>query len=663
MNQELRALLLKEQIKTKVPYVIAICLLIFGGIDTYLNLKGLYQSSGSYGMTLELIFKQPTFFSGFQFLLAVSAALAFFQFWPEAKNKRLRILFHMPIAPEKIISVMLFTGIASLLVFWLLAAWSIAALMYSFLLPAELLSAVVQSMLVWAFLGIALYLCVAAFIVATTTHLRVVSVIIAVFCWQLMSLSDYLAHSYNLWQFFAIILALVIMLYFTVLDFKRDSNASNFYRLGQAVTILLACIATQYKLPEMLENALTQSLSSHHFYYSVSRDEYVTRTMYPESFSKVFAKPDTVYATQDGSPLTEQEYKAALPFFYGRDLAKWGTFPSEIKGVAVSPQSILNWWEMKRFKPRDWNKLSLPFYVMIESNPKGAKFSLPDDIMRLRENANAIDFYVPAQGLVDEKKSAAFMQALSEAGFEFPIKALNNNANVKRKVYDNGFVMVDKHNQIYQLKMVDGKPWCRNLGLTSENEIHAVFINEDRLRATFAYVVTNDALYAVTDNTSKLTKIRTTDFHKDKSYVEVFQDIFGWSITTTDMDKPYYNSEQVAVRVDNQEKQVNSYRYAATEEEQRAMLQSAKIASSLFLLTTSGADYRRDYPFLNIKLAEFPLYGLTTNLILCVLLFALRNKMKQPLTLYDYLLVGLFGIVAMLFILLINRRDQIKLRY
>lgn len=662
MNKEITALLKKEIIKLRLPYVAMLVLICFAGIDTYLNLKSMFDSYGSYNLTLTIAFKNPHFFKHFELLLIASAFLSFAQFWPEVKDKRLRLLFNMPIESEKIISSILVSGLLSVCFFWGLSFSFIIILMNSYALPEEVIYAVLHALATWWLLSIAAYLLVAAFVAASSLYLRVAALIIGGVVYHLFPVGEYLYQTHNYIVLTAIIVAMIAMVYFVLLDYKREVSANKTYRITQAIAYVLIAIACLSKPPEILNDSLDKGFSKHNFYYSLTREEYVTKTNYPEAYSKLTGQ-DVTYSTASGERLTHSDYKAALPLFYYQDLSKWNMLPSHIQGIEVNRNNIASTWTMKRFKPEIWTKPSLNLHIMLESIPKGVKFTLPKDILRIKDNGASIDFYIPEKGYSDTAKNTLFTEALVASGFEFPIVALSNNTDTKRKTYDNGFIIADSKNQLFQFKMVNGEPVSINLNLKTTEDIKAVLINEDRLRQTLAYVVTETALYAISDPLLELKQIPIDGFHFEKSYVEIFQDIWGWGVTVTDITKPSYAMKNISKRFDTEFKEVANYTYSGETEEDLYLTNKANIIAAIFPWTLRKSKNTEDFSRVHLQFSNSKYVAVIGMFISVLLLFCLRKKMKQPLTIFDYLLTAFFGVVALLTVVLLNRRDHINIRY
>ncbi|MGL1956315.1 MAG: DUF4857 domain-containing protein [Colwellia sp.] len=662
MNKEISALLTKEIIKLRLPCAIALLVVCFAAYDTYLNLKGLYDSYGAYSLTLTLISKQLIFFKNFEFLLLASAFFAFAQFWPEVKNTRLRLLFNMPIAPEKIISIILAAGILSISLIWGLSLFTLFMIMTAFALPEELIIAVMHAALIWWFLSLSSYLLVAAFISALSLYLRIAVIIVGLFVYHLFVIRGYLEHLNNYAVLALLILAMLAMVFFVLLDYKRETYKERSYGITQAITFILICSACLFKLPEVLNDSLDKGFSRHSFYYSLTRNEFVTRTTYPETFSQINGRK-VLYQTASGETLTKKEYKKSLPLFYHQDLIKWGELPEIIQDIAIKPYKVSSMWSRQRFSPKAWNKHSLNLHVLLESAPKGAKFYLPDDLLRVRDNGAALDFYLPSKGHSDTLKGELFMSAMKASGFEFPIRALSNNSDTRHKKYDNGFIIADSKNQLFQLKMLNGEPQSLNLNIKVPGNIRAVQINEDRLRKTFAYVVTEHALYAVSNTEFTLNKIPIEHFNADQSYVELFQDAWGWSVNVTNLHTPSYSSVTEGKRFTTDLKPLDQYTYTGDPQEKLYLKNKADIMAFVFPWQIQKRMITEDFSRIIFVLSSkaWVIYlGLLTPLLL---LFIIRNKMKKPLTIFDYILTATFGFVALLTVVLLNRRDHLNIRY
>ena len=159
---------------------------------------------------------------------------------------------------------------------------------------------------------------------------------------------------------------------------------------------------------------------------------------------------------------------------------------------------------------------------------------------------------------VNKAKSLSFSRELTKHGFEFPVQLIWGNGTT-RKDYDNGFLLTDSNNRLFQLKMVKGAPWVREIAnspkLTANSRYIQLFTIEPANRALIGFVVTDDhQLYAVRTS-GELAQIGWCDtsfvhytsslcpltYNPQSMQITIVGDLLHWTITEyTATDSRYY---------------------------------------------------------------------------------------------------------------------------
>lgn len=152
------AVLLKEWIKLRllvwVPFLVLIAVLI----DVYMRYKGVVASHGAAALWLDLIYKQSIHFVKLKWVLIGGGIwFACLQFLPECSNKRLRLLFHIPVAHQIPMYAMLLVGVSIMALLFLCAYVGLYGVFSRFYFPQELSSMMLQTTLPWALAGLVAY--------------------------------------------------------------------------------------------------------------------------------------------------------------------------------------------------------------------------------------------------------------------------------------------------------------------------------------------------------------------------------------------------------------------------------------------------------------------------------------------------------------------------
>ena len=255
-----------------------------------------------------------------------------------------------------------------------------------------------------------------------------------------------------------------------------------------------------------------------------------------------------------GQEFTKSEADSLLPLFAFRQLVAEGRLPNSLYGVALTPKLIQQNSFHFKTSPKQLNKPALGLYTMLESASGRVDLQLPPDVFRL--TADGLEFIDCETNTINRAKSLSFSRELTKHGFTFPVQLIWGNGTT-RKDYDNGFLLTDANNRLFQLKMVKGTPWVReikNEEFKIKNFIQ-VFTLEPANRQLIGLVVDEaNQLYAVRSN-GELAHIDIDAYDPQAMQITITGDLFHWTITEyTATDSRYYavdanTFEQVACAI------------------------------------------------------------------------------------------------------------------
>jgi len=247
------------------------------------------------------------------------------------------------------------------------------------------------------------------------------------------------------------------------------------------------------------------------------------------------------YVDFRGQEFSKAEADSLLPLFAFRQLVAEGRLPDSLYGVALTPKLIQQNAFHFKTSPKQLNKPAVGLYTMLESASGRVDLQLPPDVFRLTEEG--LEFIDCESNTVNRAKSLSFSRELTKHGFEFPVQLIWGNGTT-RKDYDNGFLLTDSNNRLFQLKMVKGTPWVREINHQSPVTNHQytnVFVIEPANRALIGLVVTDDhQLYAVRSN-GQLAHVGIDAYDPQNMQITIVGDLFHWTITLyTATDSRYY---------------------------------------------------------------------------------------------------------------------------
>ncbi|MEL4391973.1 DUF4857 domain-containing protein [Shewanella algae] len=668
MDTETKALLYKEWIKLRVSLLIALLMVGYGCIGCWLLLHSIYRSDGYFGLATIIadmtISRDPILlFTNFEILAFAAIVIGFAQTWPEAQQRRLRLSFHLPVAPERIIGIILITGTVSILSLFVIAIIAQWFIYLNYHMPAEQITDQLLSFCTWLFRALGIYATTVAFFATTSISLRFFAIVSSYFIFDVTVIPGYQLNLPSFPAYLGLVFLCLGLAVYTYLDFKYKTKQHVSDRIYRVMAAGIVSIALAYLVPRLYWQIVMPATSQQKLYYSQVNNDFIITTIPPEKAHSPNSTQTRVYQDQSGHKLNEETYKQALPFFYGQDLAKWHLWPKLIGGLSLTVEQAWNGWSKNQFSPEFWNSVEISIHRLIETNPKGSRYTLPPDLMRLNKDRNALEFYRPIDGKLDHDKGKLFTKAMLNAGAQMPIKMLNNNSSIRHKRIDNGFIIADTKNNIFQMKMLNGRPWIRNLGLTIPGRLRGLIINEDRFQRFMAYATTDEQLFAITqENTPKLIAINIEEYQVDDTSVDLMSDLLGITVVSKNLRLPYINRLLVGQRLTMAGQDTgNIFRLPMESNDITNVNYALKLTSTLFPVWITQSTSHSNWVKLHLETRwqHYPVFcalGITVSLILMLWRWRL---MGSHLYIEDIILVCVFGPIGLAVFWLINIRKRV----
>jgi len=258
------------------------------------------------------------------------------------------------------------------------------------------------------------------------------------------------------------------------------------------------------------------------------------------------------YINFRGQEFTKSEADSLLPLFAFRQLVAEGRLPDSLFGVALTPKLIQQNAFHFKTSPKQLNKPAVGLYTMLESASGRVDLTLPPDVFRLTKDG--LEFIDCETNAVNKAKSLSFSRELTKHGFTFPVQLIWGNGST-RKDYDNGFLLTDSQNRLFQLKMVKGTPFVREIETDNTCGWKQVFTIEPANRQWIGLVVSNEDQLFVVNKAGKTQLVGIDAYDPQAMQITITGDLFHWTITEyTATDSRYYavdanTFEQVACAI------------------------------------------------------------------------------------------------------------------
>ncbi len=267
---------------------------------------------------------------------------------------------------------------------------------------------------------------------------------------------------------------------------SQISNLNSEISYLKYLIIVLAMMMVAWLLPAFYELVLPRT----------DKTPFVVYSCLDSTFIKMEVRDKQVhYIDFRGREFTKSEADSLLPLFAFRQLVAEERLPDSLFGVALTPKLIQQNNFHFKTSPKQLNKPAVGLYTLLESASGRVDLVLPPDVFRLTDEG--LEFVDCETNTVNRAKSLSFSRELTKHGFVFPVQLIWGNSTT-RKSYDNGFLLTDSNDRLFQLKMVKGTPWVREIMTTNTCSWKQLFTLEPDNRALIGLAVSQDnRLFAV----------------------------------------------------------------------------------------------------------------------------------------------------------------------
>lgn len=218
----LRALIYKEWIKLRWPVLVFGLLAAASIIDWAITLRYHATAKDAVDLWSSVIVKQRVLYTRhLDFALVCGLLMGAFQWFPETRKRRLRLLLHLPVNEMVSIPVVVATGLG--LVLTLVTVHTLAiALVYGYWFPQEVVNSLFTAFAPRILAGVSLY-CGAAMVLMETSWVRRVTGALLVFgfCKMLCEVGAPGLYAEAIFRYGAVTFLLPWMLFLPVMRAKR----------------------------------------------------------------------------------------------------------------------------------------------------------------------------------------------------------------------------------------------------------------------------------------------------------------------------------------------------------------------------------------------------------------------------------------------------------
>jgi hypothetical protein len=296
-----------------------------------------------------------------------------------------------------------------------------------------------------------------------------------------------------------------------------------------SIILVIASFALSWAVPAIVKVAASTAQNYPFLYYSSIIQRFIIKETVDNK---------TKYSDTDGNSYTREQYDTLTPMLSYRQLMLTNSLPDTILGVEIDPRIVRAKTIVWRYAPRNIHQPVLPLYLMYESMSGRSALEPPEDVFRLKES---IEFVNKLTNVVNIEKSNVFQQRMIEEDFMFPAKQVWGNLSA-RKAYDEGYFVLDSRNQLFHVKMVNGRPYVRNTMAGANMEVVYFNVSEVADKSIYGYLVNKvGEIYTLGTDGYHLTKFDIPTIDINKHSVMVMGNLFYWMVYVTTPENCTYN--------------------------------------------------------------------------------------------------------------------------
>ena len=241
---------------------------------------------------------------------------------------------------------------------------------------------------------------------------------------------------------------------------------------------------------------------------------------------------------------------------------------------------------------------------------------------------------------MDEEKSQMFSAVLYKRGFNFPAKSINGIPTT-RKTCDEGYQVIDSSDQLFHIKLAQGKPYVKKVDLPEGIKFKSINCVDFKNKKYYAYLFSQEnEMYILTQDEYQLVKLPVDEINPEVQDVRVYGDLFNYNIITS--DEGYVRSQVL----DADYNKVDEYKETWAVRNDRT---EGKIFQMLFPAKISLTNSKSSFNAFFFELTK-SIYWLVLSLILIVAQIFIIKRRKEIFKkhIIDLCIIGITGIFGFL---------------
>lgn len=408
-----------------------------------------------------------------------------------------------------------------------------------------------------------------------------------------------------------------------------------FKNIIYVTTLVLTTVITSWSIPALVKKIVYESNGYPLMYYSSRLKELCIID---------FREMKDAFRDVKGNVYPRSQYDSLLPLMNYRQLAMNGNLPDSLEGYAMDVKTLRSKQVVYRFRPSDVYSPQPKMGVLLEAMPKRGSLSLPGDYFRMNENEMV--FVNAETNSVNDAKSKMFTRELLKKGFEFPAKAFWGNPTV-RKAYEEGYFCLDNKGELYHVKMVNGRPFVKNTGVSNQVAVKWFVMREVSDKRFYGYLFGQNGELGIVESNEdggyRFVKmdVRPVDIAKDD--ITIMGNLLYWTVRI-------YNSEAM----DCYGLKTSTLESLTTFHQEKEVGTWDKLADFVFPVILSPSSPENGY--IGCYVLHFSALAWILSVILALMVFVfMRKKLALQKNLIVSAVVALTGITGVIALILLPK--------
>ncbi len=401
-------------------------------------------------------------------------------------------------------------------------------------------------------------------------------------------------------------------------------------KIGRLSLILMVIFIASIYLPYYYWTATEPRIIPPRIYYSPVTDDFLIGQFIQNSY---------FYIDHQGRKFNRSSADTLIPLLNYRILASRGRMPDSIAGVKIDLQNVYKNNIIERIRPKDFERPTMGIYPLLETKPPRLRLTLPNTFFRIK---NRMEFINARTNTVDEQESIRYTAVLKKERFVFPATMIFGNPTT-RKAIDEGYLVVDAHHQLFHIKKVHGKPYCKNIPLPPGLQIKWIYISERELQEYYALIISKkNEIYLLLHDHYRFQKLPVNNYIPEQHTV-MFSGTMLYRLLTirgSGFSKAYLMNRRYELRKTHEE------RWQTVDQTSAGIIANYLFPFSINLRTSK-------HYYLNLYFSSYHFQALILSVVLALItLFILKRREKHILKYWPDLLIilitGLYGFIAIL---------------